>query len=429
MLIWCLVMPRILFAAALAALAACSPAPRGAGPLPHTLWVEVERWTPEVAAALAKATPRVAGYAVLMAEVTWAGGEARVARREVDWQMLRETGHPVGLVLRVEAAPPAAPSGAETAAGLQALAKSLVAEAETHGIRATELIMDLAGETADLGAFRPWAAALHSALAPLPLVVSGPHGWLENEDFRAMATAAGHLLVRMDRAALPGSLAQGEALPPRHRPAEIRAWVEQAARIGVPFRLTLPTSSELVGVGADGRIIGRSRTTRDPLWPADGRVLTWRSDPAVLAGLVAGWALDRPGALTGLVWEPLPVSTDRLATRWITLAAVLDGRTPMRRLVTEVSTASPHDVILLNEGELEEPLPARVDVEWAHAAMLEGDGFPPYVIEPPALEGTSARFHLFPGPPADAIPPGERRGIGWIHLDRARQPRAEIPVP
>jgi len=272
----------------------------------------------------------------------------------------------------------------------------------------------------------------------VPIVITTLPCWLDRPAFGALAREAGEFVLQVHAAEAPRA---GEE-PVLCDIKRARRWVEKAARHGVPFRVALPTYSSHVAVNEAGKIVAVSSETPFAKYPADARVFTLRADASALARQVAAWTQDRPTAMTGVIWYRLPVSTDRMNWRWPTLNAVMGGREPLSDLRVEhrlpacaVSEASidknesncscsafatqprglcstPIDILLVNAGEQDEPLPDRIRLRWNCAKLVAADALHGFELERAdghvTFVSTSSR---------EMLPPGERRVIGWIRLD------------
>jgi len=239
--------------------------------------------------------------------------------------------------------------------------------------------------------------------------------WLKHAEFSALARDCGRFVLQVHSVAPPRRIEDMGALA---EPARAAEWVSQAGRIGVPFRVALPTYAYLVAFDAEGKVRGLSAEGPSSRWPADAHVMRWEADPADLAALVARWTQARPATLTGVIWYRLPIASDALNWRWPTLVAVLAGRAPTSRLRLSASDAEPSEIVAINEGERDEPLPVLVEATWSGARLIAADALAGYTLEdaPPATE-TRAVFHLTGEAAHSRLPPGARRPIGWIRCE------------
>jgi hypothetical protein len=116
--------------------------------------------------------------------------------------------------------------------------------------------------------------------------------------------------------------------------------------------------------------------------------------------------------MTGIVWYRLPVSTDRMNWRWPTLSAVMEGRAPRSALRAEASPENPSDIRLVNGGESDEPIPARISVRWEKAFFVSADALNGF-----ELENDADRVIFMAKSDGEILAPGESRVIGWLRLD------------
>jgi hypothetical protein len=166
-----------------------------------------------------------------------------------------------------------------------------------------------------------------------------------------------------------------------------------------------------VAISSSGKIVGVSNEGRSPVWPANIHTVTVRAKAPELAQLVQEWAHQRPGVMTGLIWYRLPVSTDHMNWRWPTLAAVMQGKIPRSSLLVKVSQNNPYDVLVINDGEQDELMPAHVSVQWENVALVADDAINGF-----ALENNTNRVTFWTKEKPTNLAPGEIRVIGWLRL-------------
>jgi hypothetical protein len=147
-------------------------------------------------------------------------------------------------------------------------------------------------------------------------------------------------------------------------------WVNEAAKIGIPFRVALPTYTYLVAFDAEGKPKGVAAEGPSARWPAEYRVTRWEAKPDSMATLIQQWKQSHPAMMRGLIWYRLPVSTDSLNWRWTTLASVMQGRPPVSDLRMESSEGQLCDIVCRNYGERDEPLPDEIIASWDDATLV-----------------------------------------------------------
>lgn len=406
---------RLLSLAFLALLVgACRKAPHDSAPLPQRAYVWQREWTPAIATAVREAAPSLSGFVVLGADIAWKDGKARVLRPTVDWEALREGGTPVGIAMRID---PSAAVASDTTLFADT-ARALVAEVKSRGVACAEFQVDFDSPDRKLSQYRSWLRGIREAVSPVRLVITALPAWLDEREFARLAGEVDGYVLQVHSVQ---TRAQGTPVA-LCDPARAQRWVMQAAKIGHPFVVSLPTYSALVGYAPDGRLLGMALDGVQPSWPAGTRVVEFSPDPADLARLVAGWRNLHPTAMRGIIWYRLPVSGVARNWRWPTFAAVIAGREPTRHLEILAEGASPVDLRLANHGEAEEPLNLTVVARW--------NGPPPIAVE--ALRGWSAtrtaqevRFVRT----AISVPrllPGSRRDIGWLRFAEATPLHVEI---
>jgi hypothetical protein len=205
--------------------------------------------------------------------------------------------------------------------------------------------------------------------------------------------------------------------------ADARRWVEQAGRLGIPFRVALPTYTYRVAFHPDGRFLGIEAEGTPRVWPAGTVLRAFRPNAEHLANLIHDWKHDRPACLTGLLWYRLPVAGDTQNWRWPTLSAVLQGRAPRSGLRVEKSNGAPSDLVLVNFGEADAPLPARI-IATSAGPIEATDGAGGYQAQ---LSGEAVTFVRSPTLDLVRLPPGARHPIGWLRASAGIQIQQPSP--
>ncbi len=390
---------------ALAWRAGHSGGPRASGPLGSQCYVWQRTWDDAVIAAVAGLPDSISGLAPLCAEISWdAAGQSSVARPALNFEALRASRHPVSAVLRIG---PRDPSP-DAQATVCSIAKECVLQMRVGGIEPCELQVDFDCAAARLGGYRAWLAALRYALRPIPVHPTVLPSWLARREFAALARESGAFILQVHATEKPRVNAPETALC---EAANARKWTELAGRIGVPFRVALPTYTYRVAFDPAGVLLAIEAEGQPHAWPRGTVLRAFRPDAVQMAKLVNDWTGDRPATLTGLLWYRLPVSTDTMNWRWPTLAAVMQGRTPGSDLRVEQSGAQPTDITLMNAGEAEAPYPARVLVTCA-SEIDAADAVGGYRAE---ISGNAVVFERSEEISPARILPGRRHPIGWVH--------------
>lgn len=377
---------------------------RAAGPLGCSVYVWQRVWNAPVSAAVKGAPQWVGGLAPLGAEVTWRrDGAPEVAWPHVDFPALRLAGRSTSAVLRVG---PRTPTP-ELATPLCGIAREVLARFRDGGVPPAELQVDFDCAESQLDGYRMWLGALREAVVPVAVRPTVLPSWLDHPMFAALARESGGYVLQVHATERPRMDAPETALC---EAARARAWVERAGRIGVPFRVALPTYTYVVGFAPNGKRLGIVAEGEARMWPPGTVVRAFRPDSTELAGLVAGWLKDRPACLTGVLWYRLPVATDTLNWRWPTLTAVAAGRAPRSELRIEKSSGLPVDLTLVNVGDAEMALPVEIVAVSGENGVV-ADGVGGYRAE---THGCEVVFQCAPELAALRLAPGARHPLGWM---------------
>lgn len=249
------------------------------------VWQRV--WHDQVRLAVAAQQTDFSCLLVLGAEIRWTPNGAHTAWPAVDWAALQAQGRPVGLVLRAGSL-----SGrrlqncAAELERLRADALALVNTAQSHGLGVAQVQVDFDAAESQLADYAAWLRLLKMNLAPLPLTATVLPAWLKRSDFGLVAKAVDAFTLQVHSLAKPKA---GEKVPPLCDVTQARGWIEQAARLGRPFQVALPTCGYLAAFDANGKYLGASAEGPLPAWPTGARVQIVEAKPSELALLVRDW--------------------------------------------------------------------------------------------------------------------------------------------
>jgi hypothetical protein len=403
---------------AILATTACA---EGAADLPHDVYVWQRAWTPHVQQSLEEHGRTFAEVVLLKTEVTWKGTEAHTVQIPINYQTLDKFSAPIGLALRIG---PYSGSFAETNASarfLTDLAKKLVLDAQTAGIAPKELQLDFDCAASRLQGYVNWVEAIRKAVRPIPLVITALPAWLDRHEFLALAKAADgyvlqvHSLERPKTFEAPFKLCDASAA---------LSAVAKASKLGVPFRVALPTYGYLLAFDSRGGFLGLSAEGPEKHWPVGSRIKEVRSDPLEMAELVRQWSAAPVPFLKGIIWYRLPVSSDILNWRWPTLDAIVHSRIPRKsvRVKTHRVEAGLTEISLVNDGELDISSRLAVQTRWRGARLLAGDGLRGFELTD--REVSSARFET--GMQPRRLAAGDEQIIGWLRLSEEREVEFEL---
>jgi hypothetical protein len=426
--------------------------PRQGGPLTHEAYVWQRAWTEPVRSAVAQHATNFSALAVLKAEVSWKDKKPQVTRVAVGYATLAHAQRPIGIALRIGpyAGPFAigapstasasferqsqpteavlgAPIGGSSTPGeaittfLCDLAASLVAEARTNHLNLSELQIDFDCAESKLDGYRLWVEAIQQRVAPLPVTITALPSWLNASAFKRLAAVATNYVLQVHSSERPTDIhAPFTLCDPR---AAQRA-VERAGRIGVPFRVALPTYGYVLAFDRAGKFIGLSAEGPRKAWPEGAQLREVNSNPVELSILVREWTASRPKAMMGVIWYRLPVAVDNLNWRWPTLAAIVATRVP--RKVLRVSARRVEsglvEISLANEGDLDISSRFAVEVRWSDARLVAGNGQRGFELAEQAVSTAKLETQS----QSIRLPAGEKFVIGWLRFDRNCEVQLEV---
>jgi len=322
----------LLLVALLPFLASCGPdIARTTGPLRQDVYVWQRSHRAPVVDAIRNHAAAFHTTVVLAAEVVWerplfGAPIARVARVNPSWSALASA-HEIGLALRINPYPGTFADDDGSAARLAQLAHDVLADAAAHGVHVSELQMDYDTPTSKLAGYRRWVQAVRAAAVPVPLFFTAVPAWLRSEDFTPLARSADGYVLQLHAIVRPRDL---RSLAPLCDPDDARAAIERAARIGVPYRVALPTYGYLLAFDPTGAVTGFSAEGRHPLWDPRWTVREVHAEATELAPLIRDLSAEHPTLLAGVIWYRMPVEGDTLNWTWPTLSSVMRGRAPAR---------------------------------------------------------------------------------------------------
>lgn len=395
--------------------------PRAHGLLPAEVYVWQRAWTPSVRTALTGHATNFNQIVGLRAEIVWQKNRTpQLAKAQVNFATLRSLTVPVGLALRIGSYP--GPFTNDAVGNFIAdTARWIVDDARTNGLTLSELQIDFDCATAKLDGYRVWLEAIQERVAPTPVTITALPSWLRSRAFQRLAVHATNYVLQVHSVTRPQSISAPFALCD---PAIARRAVERAGRIGVPFRVALPTYGYTLAFDATEKFIGLSAEGPRPNWPADARLRDVNSDPLAMAGLVQDWTANRPAALRGLIWFRLPINDDNFNWRWPTFSAILDGRQPVEQFNSRAQRVQTNlvELALTNDGELDVQVPLTITVRWTGARLIAGDAQRGFALA--ERRPTTATF-VSKGQPT-RLRAGEQLTLGWLRFDQDCEVHCEV---
>jgi len=394
---------------------------RANGPVRHEVYVWQRAWTQPVRDAITQHATNFSRLILLKAEVSWKDKQPQLTRVALDYATLANIDQPIGLALRV--GPYAGPFATNDAVVtyLCDVARSIVIEAQSNHIALTELQIDFDCAESKLDGYRVWVEAIQRRIAPIPVSITALPSWLDSRAFRRLANVATNYVLQVHSVERPRGVDAPFTLCD---PRAARRAVERAGRMGVPFRVALPTYGYVLAFDPAGKFIGLSAEGPRPNWPTNAQLRETGSDPLQLSALVQGWTASRPATMSGVIWYRLPTNVDKFNWRWPTLGAIVASRVLSEKFRPDARRVEPGlvEISLVNEGDLDISSRLAVEVRWSNARLVAGDALRGFELA--EQNGSAARFQTKTN--SIRLPAGEIFKLGWLRFDRDCEVTCEV---
>ena len=130
--------------------------------------------------------------------------------------------------------------------------------------------------------------------------------------------------------------------------------------------------------------------------------------------------------MQGVIWYRLPVETDILNWRWLTLSSVMAGRIPRDSVRVEVEYPEPElaEIVLVNDGETDQPAGAKIEVGCKGEDVIASDGLRGYAVT--RTDSGSICLEYRGEKIFSTIRAGERWKIGWIRLKKEMEVKTHV---
>ncbi|WP_419736106.1 DUF3142 domain-containing protein [Pseudomonas sp. COR18] len=375
-------------------LAGCQPDP--ATPLDQQLYVWQRQWRPAHEQALAESRADFSTLRVLALQAQPGAGWSRAL---VDLPRLEADGRPLIAVVRLDGQLPALDlEGARVQIG------QMLTDWQAAGVKLTGLEIDHDSASARLSGYTDFLLKLRGQLpSGLKLSITALPAWLDSPQLPGLLQVVDSSVLQVHAVSHP-RLGLFD-------PVQARQWAERWSRISEkPFYLALPAYGValLPDSGGAPLVEGEAPLNRG------GERRELLADPQQLAQLSRQLRDKPPAHLAGLIWFRLPLPGDRRAWSLTTLAAVARGDALSARWQVELSSKGGlYDISLANVGNLDQPLPERVELSAEHCDGA--DGLNGYSLQ------ASPQHLVFSRQSSVRIAAGGRRALGWARCIRIDQ--------
>ena len=370
----------------LGALAGCQPEPPS--PLDQQLYIWQRQWRPVHAQALVESR---ADFSTLRVLALQAQPKAGWSRALVDLERLKVDGRPVIAVVRLDGQLPAL----DLEAARSQIAQ-LLADWQAVGVAPSGLEIDHDSGSRRLPGYADFLLKLREQLPPgLKLSITALPAWLDSPHLPALLQAVDSSVLQVHAVSDPR---QGLFYP-----LKARQWADQWSRVSEkPFYLALPA----YGVALLPEISGAPLVESEAPLNVAGERRELLADPQQLLDLGIQLRKQPPAHLAGLIWFRLPLPGDRRAWSLTTLKAVARGEALASRWQLETTGRDGlYDISLANVGNLDQALPARVQLNIASCEAADGlNGY---------RSQQSPQQLVFNRQSSARVAAGGRRVLGW----------------
>jgi len=393
------------------------------GPVDHSVYVWQRYWGEDVRTAVRQASGRVSGFVVLGGEISWDSGRMKYVSADPDYSLLAEQQKPAGIALRLGPYPDKFKPGGKTATRIADIVRTLVDQASAGGLKVSEFQIDYDCPESKLDSYRYLIEALRKNIADVPLTITALPSWLKHRSFKRLAMLTDGYVLQVHSLERPKSIDEPMILCDR---SSSLLWVRRAGRIGVDFRIALPTYGYLAVFDADGKFKGLIAEGQNRDWDSDTQLVKVSADPAKMSGLVSVWQANRPASMKGIIWYRLPVEGDRLNWPPVTLSTIIAGKVLVNSLRVEVDYPSQGlaEIMLVNDGNTDQRSDLPIKVHCPRDKIIACDGMRGYSIDKRTAKGFVLAHD---GSRAfSTIRPGQRLKIGWIRLENDMEIKAYV---
>lgn len=393
------------------------------GPVDHSVYVWQRYWNEPVQTAVRNAANEVSGFVILGGEISWDAGEMKFISADADYRLLAELQKPVGIALRIGPYPDKFTPGGKTVTHIADISRSLVDKAAASGLAISEFQLDFDCPESKLNSYRHLLKGLLSSIGDVPLTITALPSWLKHRSFTRLAKLTDGYVLQIHSLERPKSIDEPMVLCD---PKASLKWVEKAGRIGVNFRVALPTYGYYVAFAVDGKFMGLVAEGQSRNWDSETLLVKVSSDPVEMAALVAAWTQQRPACMEGVIWYRLPVESDELNWTSVTLSTIIAGKIPVNLLRVEIDYPSKGlaEIMLVNDGHTDQRSDLPINVECPQKKIIACDGMRGYSI----VNRTAAGFVLEHDSSKEfsTIRPGQRLKTGWIRLEHEMEIKAYV---
>ena len=381
------------------------------GDIGHEAYVWQRSWDENLKESLHEHASEFSRIVVLGAEISLKGGQREVALTEVDYELLKGLETEVGLALRI--GPYAGPFRRDDDVfhTIGGVARKLCADAKDAGLMVSELQVDFDCATSKLAGYRIWVQELRKKLT-VPVTITALPSWMSSPRFKQLVRSTdGYVLQVHSLERVQDPNARITLCDPE---AALTA-VKRAGRLGVKFRVALPTYGYYVVVNKAGEIV-RVTKSRSALSGRSGAVRELRSDATAMAGVLAKMTESRPRCMDNVIWYRFPTDDEQMNWSWVTLESIMLGTSPRGQLAVRAVEVTPQlwDLWVRNIGDADASLNVRVEMGISTGSVRMAEAMSGFRMHSLGMQVADIRYS--DGRYPVMLKPSEEQIVCWVRL-------------
>ncbi|MDH4317988.1 MAG: DUF3142 domain-containing protein [Desulfobulbaceae bacterium] len=377
--------------------------------LEHCAYIWQRKWTPQVGEAVQTATPHMAGFAVLAAEISFDKTGPSAVFVQPDYHVLRSSSTPVVLCLRIGSWSGPFAGNDNIAHFVSDTIGKIIRNAENGGLQPEELQIDFDCGSAQLTGYAIWLHKIRRELGNIRLSFTALPDWLQQPDFPRLIAEADCFVLQVH------SLTQspdkkGYTICEAQKAFE---WAKHAALFQKQFYVALPTHGYRLTMDQQGRVLDVTAEESDLLPQIGEQRQTVFSDWREMSMLVKKLTQESLLNLRGIMWYRLPVAGDRLNWSLPTLLALVSGRDPISRVRVLENRKEENLVELLIKNEGETVIHrASFRIAWEQSELLAADSLSGFTME----RGDKGVIMTADQIDYAGLYPGEQKTVAWLRF-------------
>lgn len=346
--------------------------------LGHECYVWQRLWNEDLRDSIQLADEDVQGFTVLAAEIDVRPGREKKQIMSVDYSFLSSLAVPVGIAIRINPYSGPFDRTAPASQTILGVIEDVLEKARSEAFYPVEIQIDYDCAESKLAGYGQWIRTIQQAFPDYPVVITALPSWMKHRQFKKLVQSCDGYILQVHSLERPETIEDEVVLCDPHRAVK---WVRQADRIGVPFRVALPTYGYHVAYDTQGQFKGLSAEGAMPAWKENARIKTVLSDPKKIAAMIQEIQTISPKNLSGLIWFRLPVQSDQLNWQWHTLQRVIRNQPLCEQVevLLEWPQSGLAEIYLINSGDVDNTDALTVWLEY-DGDCLAADGVSGYSV-------------------------------------------------